>query len=243
MKSNTARGELLRAFQQKIGFEFAGVSLLEEALTHSSYANEQNDKAGKKILRSNERLEFLGDAFLEFVSSEMLFAEHKDLDEGKLTRLREQLVCGESLSSWAKSIGLDKMLVTGKSTRGNISDAMLENAAEALFGAVFLDSGTERARVFVLKFLEEQKGRTSLSDVNPKTKLQELLQSKPGVVPYYHVLGKKELANNEQLFTVYVEFQGEVLAEGEGKSRKEAEFCAAERALKNPKLKNMLRGK
>ena len=138
MKDDKRREEQLRAFQLKLGYEFRNAALLTEALTHSSYANENGTTY-------NERLEFLGDAVLELFTSERLFAAYPNFSEGELTRLRARLVCKNSLNDWASENGLKPLIRLGKSIK-KPTDSMAADCVEALFGAVFSDGGYEAAR-------------------------------------------------------------------------------------------------
>ena len=220
------REQLIEEFQQKIGYCFKNKALLDEALTHASWSNEHGTAC------NNERLEFLGDAVLELVSSEIIYGELKDVDEGQLTKVRSQLVCGKSMSAWAKKHELGKLLKTGKSLKGQISDAMLENAGEAFFGAVFLDSDYETVRNVARSFLTEQAKYVSLGYSDPKTTLQELVQSDgKGIIPRYATLERAE-PDSGKPFVAAVIINGREIARGSGKSIKAAEFEAAENALK-----------
>ncbi len=220
------RDQLLEEFQQKIGYHFKNKALLEEALTHASWSNDRG------LANNNERLEFLGDAVLELVSSEIIYAELKDVDEGQLTKVRSQFVCGKSVSAWAKKHKLGQLLKTGKSIKGQITDAMLENAGEAFFGAVFLDSDYETVQRVAGKFLTEQAKYVSLGYADPKTKLQELMQADgKGIIPRYATLERLEHGGGRQ-FIAAVTIKGREIAKGRGRTIKEAEFAAAETALK-----------
>jgi len=225
MSKDKTRGEKLRVFQQKIKYHFKNDLFLEEALTHSSFANESG------LPSFNERLEFLGDAVLELISSEKLYCEYPSLDEGHLTRLRAQLVCKNSLSSYAKTVGLPKLMLLGRSLKGKVSDSIAADAAEAVFGAVFLDGGYEGAQKVVAEFLTIQEKTASPEALDPKTTLQELLQSDGGGVPYYETI-ERPAPDEKQIFKVRVTFMGKKLADAWGANTKEAEFAAAEKVLK-----------
>lgn len=220
------RSVLLDKFQAELGYRFKNTLLLEEALTHSSFAKENGSN------RYSERLEFLGDALLELAASEMLYAKFSDYDEGKLTRIRSQLVRGTALAAWAKKIGLDRLVKTGKSLKGKVTDAMLEDAVEAVFGALFLDSDYETARNAALKILSERVEAGMAEQLDPKTALQQLIQADgSGKVPYY-VTVFRPVPPSDELFKVVVQINNEPVAEGKGKSIKEAELNAANSALK-----------
>ena len=228
IKKNSADYDAkLSDFQDKIGFYFTDIKLLEEALTHSSYANES------ALPFFNERLEFLGDAVLELISSDKLYREHNETDEGGLTRLRSRLVCKESLARWADGIGLRPLIKLGRSLiKNGPTESVEADAAEAVFGAVYLDGGYEAARSVVVKFLETQGDCEPSEVIDAKTELQQLFQSKGSDVPYYKTIERKG-PDHAKKFKVKVTVDGEKLAEAWGDSIKDAEFNAAKAALKN----------
>lgn len=225
-KGNTQgeRESRLFGLQKKIGYAFKERALLNEALTHSSWANETPGA------RSNERLEFLGDAVLELAVSHLLYGEHLDMDEGGLTRLRAGIVCEKSLSQWAEEIGLAPLLRTGRSLRQGATAAMAADAAEALFGAVFLDGGYADARACVAVFFDYAATFKALPERDPKTELQELMQAEGKTVPYYSTI-ERTGPGHDLSFRIRVTLDDEALAEAWGKNIKEAEFRAAEKAL------------
>ncbi|NLV82679.1 MAG: ribonuclease III [Synergistaceae bacterium] len=226
MNKSDTRDDSLLAFQKKIGYFYKNKELLEQALTHSSYANEL------KLVFFNERLEFLGDAVLELVASEKLYSQYKDIDEGQLTRLRSQLVCQKSLREWSESVGLNKLIRLGKSlVKEGPTQSVEANAAEAVFGSVFLDGGYENARKVIADYLELQREKVSPDVVDSKTTLQQLIQSQDGEVPYYNTVERKGL-DHALKFKVQVTLNEKVMAEAWGNTIKEAEFKAAEKALK-----------
>lgn len=216
----------LDSFQKHIGYNFKEFQLLKEALTHSSYANEQG------LPFNNERLEFLGDAVLELIVSELIFKENPNLSEGELTRLRSKLVRKDSLHSWAVHAGLAELLLLGRSIgNGKITVSMAADSAEAVFGAVFLDGGYKNARTLVASYLAFISEKVSSKELDPKTELQELLQAEGSGVPYYREVGRKGL-DHALSFLVKVSLGEKVLASAWGSTMKEAEFKAAEIALK-----------
>lgn len=218
----------LKEFQKKLGYKFNDAGLLEEALTHSSYANE----AG--LAAYNERLEFLGDAVLELVTSARLYSENPNLDEGELTRARSSLVCKKSLYKWAARVGIPELLKYGKSMGKNgATPAMSADAAEAVFGAVFMDGGYEKALTVVNVFLDSQYDEKKTDLIDPKTRLQESLQKQGRNVPYYKTV-ERSGPEHDLRFRVQVTLDDKVLAEAWGSSIKEAEFKAAANALENP---------
>lgn len=223
MKDDKRREEQLRAFQLKLGYEFKNTALLEEALTHSSYANVNGTAY-------NERLEFLGDAVLELFTSERLFAAYPNFSEGELTRLRSRLVCKNSLSAWASENGLRPLIRLGKSIR-TPTDSMAADCVEAVFGAVFSDGGYEAARCVISLFLDsKEEAGAPVMEKDPKTELQEFLQREGKTAPVYRLLERcgPEHASS---FRVSLSAEGGVCAEAWGPSIKEAEFKAAKAAL------------
>ena len=215
-------------FQEEIGYSFKDTSLLIQAMSHSSYSNE----IGQTHLDCNERLEFLGDAVLELVSSEFLYNEYKNVSEGELTKMRANLVCETALAFDAKSIGLNNYLLLGKGedlTGGRERNSVVSDACEALIGAIYLDGGIEKARDFILKFvLNDEKNKRMLSD--SKTALQELIQGNSGKTPTYEIIGESG-PEHAKTFVARVSVDGKVLGMGEGKTKKNAEQQASYNAL------------
>ena len=215
-------------FQEEIGYSFKDTSLLIQAMSHSSYSNE----IGQTHLDCNERLEFLGDAVLELVSSEFLYNEYKNVSEGELTKMRANLVCETALAFDAKSIGLNNYLLLGKGedlTGGRERNSVVSDACEALIGAIYLDGGIEKAREFILKFvLNDEKNKRMLSD--SKTALQELIQGNLGKTPKYEIIGESG-PEHAKTFVARVSVDGKVLGMGEGKTKKNAEQQASYNAL------------
>lgn len=212
---------------KKIGYEFKDESLLIRALTHSSYANESGGK-----LESNERLEFLGDSVLGFITAEFFFAREQDLPEGELTKLRAAAVCEKSLSAFANRIGLGKHLLLGKgekNSKGNERPSILADAFEALIAAIYLDGGIKPATKFVTAFLEDFSAEYyTINDA--KTVLQEIVQKNPGELLEY-VLVKESGPDHAKSFEVEVRLNANVIGRGKGKSKKQAEQLAAKEAL------------
>ena len=210
------------------GHTFRDPSLLRQAMTHTSFANEnRTGHAG-----SHERLEFLGDAVLELISSEYLCEKCPDMPEGDLTRLRASLVCEPTLAMDAREIGLPAFLLLGKGeeqTGGRQRDSLVSDALEALIGAVYRDGGLEKARSFILRtVLNDIEHKRLFSD--SKTILQERLQKKDGDVIRYETVSQTG-PDHARLFTVRVYLGEEVLGEGDGRSKKAAEQKAAYHAL------------
>ena len=218
-----------RSMMEKVGYSFQNEELLENALTHSSYANE-----GNRGLRSNERLEFLGDSVLGFVAARYLF-EKETGAEGELTKLRASLVCEKALCSYARQLGLGEHLLLGKGERlsgGADRPSILADAFEAVIAAIYLDGGLEPVERFLLPFLENdrtQQRRAQFKDY--KTLLQEIVQQNPGEQLEYELSGDSGPDHNKQ-FVMEVHLNSNVIGTGRGRSKKEAEQQAAREALK-----------
>ncbi len=222
----------MNELEKKIDFAFKKQDLLKEALTHRSYLNEHPDWK----LPHNERLEFLGDAVLELAVTERLFARFPETPEGQLTILRAALVNYQHLSRVASEIGLDKFIFMSRGERSDTSKAreiILANAQEALIGAIYLDQGFKPVQKFVDDFilihLEEILENKSYKDA--KSELQERVQEKLRLTPTYKVLDENGPAH-KRIFRVGVCFGEEIVAEGSGSSKQEAELEAAGNALK-----------
>ncbi|MBQ9964540.1 MAG: ribonuclease III [Clostridia bacterium] len=221
--------ETTKRMMEKIGYTFQNPQLLENALTHSSYANE-----GNRGLKSNERLEFLGDSVLGFITAGYLFS-HADGQEGELTRLRASLVCEKALSSYARQLGLGECLLLGKGEqRGGGAEraSILADAFEAVIASLYLDGGLNVAETFILPFLKEElshQRRPQFRDY--KTALQEIVQQNPEERLEYELKGESGPDHNKR-FTVEVHLNSNVIGTGRGRSKKEAEQLAAREALK-----------
>jgi len=217
-------------FQNTIGYTFKNISLLERALTHSSYANE-NRASG---VQDNERFEFLGDSVLGMNTALYLFNKYPDEPEGELTKMRSSLVCTGSLAERAKAINLGEMLRLGhgeESGGGRNRASILADAFEALIGAIYLDSGEESARKFIKKFVFEAEKGGEWSVTDYKTTLQEIVQKNRGEKLSYKML-ESNGPDHERSFTVQVLINSNPIGEGYGHSKKEAEQMAAREALK-----------
>ncbi len=216
--------------EEKIGYTFRNPQLLEQALTHSSYANE-----GKKHGHNNERLEFLGDSVLSVIVARHLFLTYKDLPEGELTKLRASLVCEKALDVFAGQIGLGKYLRLGKGeelTGGRERPSILADAFEALLAAIYIDGGYEAAQTFVLGFIPRNldvRRKNKLSDY--KTALQEIIQQNREERIEY-VLVDEHGPDHAKVFTAEVLLNTNVIGRGTGSSKKQAEQNAAHEALK-----------
>lgn len=221
----------LAALQQTLGVSFNDPSLLEQALVHSSYINENPDFA----LSSNERQEFLGDAVLGQIIAEKLYLELPYSTEGDMTRLRAAVVRRDTLARVARAVGLGEYLYLGKGEEmggGRHKPANLAGALEAVIAAVFLDQGMNITRDFVLGLFGEelQKASSQDSQIDYKSKLQELVQARQQLTPAYHVTDAAG-PEHDRKFTVEVKTGDTLLGKGAGKSKKLAETEAARSAL------------
>ena len=219
----------LNEFQSKIGYTFKNRHLLEQALTHSSYANEKHMKKHS----DNERLEFLGDAVLEIVSSEFLFINYPQKPEGELTKLRASIVCEPTLALCTKPLDLGKYLRLGRGedhTGGRKRKSILSDALEAVIGAIYLDGGFTNAKEFVLRFIMTDIENKQLF-YDSKTILQEIVQEKGTHLVEYHLI-KEEGPDHNKSFTVDVLVSGHVMGTGVGHTKKAAEQEAAYQAIR-----------
>lgn len=221
-------GYTIKELERRIGYQFRNISLLKQALTHSSFTNEQKiNKTG-----DYERLEFLGDAVLELTSSEFLFHEHQDVPEGELTKMRASMVCEPALAFCARDLELGKFIRLGKgeeNTGGRERDSIISDVMEAVTGAIYLDGGMEPARQFINSFiLSDLEDKRLFYD--SKSNLQELIQGKLKKEFWYELLEESGPEHNK-VFKVSVHMEDEVLGEGVGKTKKAAEQQAAYRAL------------
>jgi len=216
--------------QKNLGVAFRHKSLLEQAFVHSSYLNENPGFARP----SNERLEFLGDAILNFVVAEKLYEEFPELSEGELTEIRASLVCRDALVELASSLKLGDWLLLGRGeegTGGRAKASNLANAMEALVGALYLDQGLSRTRRFILRQLkpELEKIKAGKKIPNYKASVQELIQAQKKPTPVYRLVEAIGPDHCKQ-FTAEILVEGEVLGRGMGKSKKAAESQAARAA-------------
>ncbi len=217
----------MEQLQNNLGYQFKNPALLARALTHSSYANERHVDTG-----DNERLEFLGDSVLGFITAEYLFANHRDFPEGELTKLRAYAVCEKSLFSYAEEIGLGHYLKLGKGeerTGGRTRPSVLSDAFEAVIAAIYLDGGIDEAKKFVLRFVVPYvEAKPTFKDY--KTMLQEVVQKNQGETLEY-VLVSETGPDHDKCFTVEVHLNSNVIGRGVGGSKKKAEQNAAKEAL------------
>lgn len=216
--------------QNKIGYQFKNPALLNEALTHSSYANEHKSQH----IKYNERLEFLGDSVLSIVVSDYIYKNCPELPEGELTKLRASLVCEKSLYEFAKKIDLGKYLILSKGERNNGGTdrpSILSDAFEALIAAIYIDGGIAPASKHILNFVIPAIKNSKKKKINDyKTTLQEIIQKNPGEKLEY-VLVKESGPDHNKHFFVEVHLNSNVIGKGGGKSKKEAEQQAAREAL------------
>ena len=219
--------EVLLAFEEKIGYTFADQDLLVMALTHSSYSNEKRLKKQE----CNERLEFLGDAVLELISSEHIYRNNPTKPEGDLTRMRASYVCEPTLALCAKEIGLGEFILLGKGedmTGGRDRDSILSDALEATIGAVYLDGGFEQAKEYVQRFILKDIENKKLF-YDSKTILQEIVQSKHRSMNYE--LRSESGPDHDKSFMVAVVIDGQEIATATGRTKKKAEQSAAYQAI------------
>ena len=226
---------MIQELEKKLNYTFRNPALLEEALSHSSYANEHR----AAHLNSNERLEFLGDSVLGFVTAEFLFTQHPDLPEGDLTRIRAALVCEQSLYEVARKLELGRYLKLGRGEeagggRGRVS--ILADATEAIFAAVYLDGGVEAASSLIHRVLLDVEREEVVEERRRdyKTALQELVQRQAGQELSYRMVGEQG-PDHAKIFQAEVLLNGQPLGSGFGRSKKESEQAAAKAALKTLK--------
>lgn len=221
----------LNQLEEEINIKFADRNLLQSALTHRSYLNENRSWP----LPHNERLEFLGDAVLELIITEYLYRNFPN-PEGELTNLRSALVNYKTLAEIGAGFNLDKYILLSKGESkdlGRARQVILANAMESLIGAIYLDSGFDAAKGFIDKYVISELGKIVSGGkvLDPKSKFQEITQEKMGVTPHYRVLAEWGPDHNKQ-FEVGVFVLDKQIAKGQGSSKQEAEISAAENGLK-----------
>ena len=221
-------GYTLDVLEERIGYRFQDISLLKQAITHSSFTNEQRINKAKHY----ERLEFLGDAVLELVSSEFLFRENPDVPEGRLTKMRASMVCEPALAFCARDLELGKFMRLGKgeeSTGGRNRDSITSDAMEALIGAIYLDGGMDKAKQFINRFiLSDLENKVLFYD--SKSNLQELIQGTLKKDFHYELL-EESGPEHDKTFEVEVIMEQESIGRGFGRTKKAAEQQAAYQAL------------
>ena len=220
---------MIKDLEAAIGYRFKNISLLQNALTHSSYANERWHNS----LLSNERLEFLGDAILGMTVAKYLYQTFPDRPEGELTRMRADMVCEQTLAKVAARIDLGKHLLLGNGEEqggGRKRNSILADAVESVIAASYLDGGLEAAQQFIEKFILVEVPVTRLHNADYKTALQELVQQKKNQVLTYTLIGESG-PDHDKKFEVEVKLNGTVVGTGSGSSKKRAEQDAACSAL------------
>ena len=220
----------LEKMQKNIQYKFKNLELLKTALTHTSYAYDHN-------IESNEKLEFLGDSILEFVSSQYIYKNYSKLREGEMTKVRATVVCEASLYKIAKQHKFSEYLYIGKSeqqSKGNEKPAILADSVEAVIAAIYLDGGLEPACKFIIENLKDEIAIATqhVGEKDYKTMLQEKLQEHGNVKITYKII-KETGPDHNKTYEAEVELNGKELAKGKGKSKKLAEMSAAKKALEN----------
>lgn len=217
------------SIEEAIGYEFKDKKLIENAMHHTSFANEH------KNMVSNERLEFLGDAILELISSEYIYKTYPKMPEGEMTKTRAYAVCEDSLSIVANRFGFSDFLQVGKcenKINGRYRNSILADSVEATIGAIYLDSGFDKAKEFILpNIIPQIEDYIKNGGKDYKTRLQEKLQEDGEVNIKYVLIGERG-PDHAKIFDVQVMCNGKILGQGEGRSKKEAEMDAAKNALK-----------
>ncbi|MGM9669053.1 MAG: ribonuclease III [Faecousia sp.] len=227
---------MIKDLERRIGYEFHNLSLLQNALTHSSYANERWHNS----LLSNERLEFLGDSILGMVVAEHLYRSFPDRPEGELSRMRADMVCETSLAQVADRLDLGAHLMLGHGEEqggGRTRASILADAVESVIAASYLDGGFTAARSFIERFILPNVPVTGFHNADYKTALQELVQQKKNQVLSYALVGESGPDHAKQ-FVVQVLLNGEPIGEGTGSSKKRAEQEAARCAIRQLQQKN-----
>lgn len=220
---------MIKDLEAAIGYHFKNIALLQNALTHSSYANERWHNS----LQSNERLEFLGDSILGMVVAEYLYRSFPDRPEGELTRMRADMVCEKTLAAVANSIHLGEHMLLGHGEEqggGRSRNSILADAVESVIAASFLDGGMDAARRFIQRFILVEVPVTKLHNADYKTQLQELIQQKRNQSLSYRLVGESGPDHDKQ-FAVEVSLNGKTVGSGTGSSKKRAEQDAARNAI------------
>ena len=222
---------MIKDLENAIGYRFRNISLLQNALTHSSYANER----GHNSLLSNERLEFLGDSILGMLVADHLYRNFPDRPEGELTKMRADMVCEQALAQIAHRIGLGEHLLLGKGEEqggGRSRNSILADAVESIIAACYLDGGMDAARQFVKTFVLTQVSTAPVHNKDYKTVLQERVQQKKNQTIVYTLVGESG-PDHDKHFEVELSINGQVIGRGVGSSKKRAEQDAARDALSN----------
>ena len=217
-----------KELEAKIGYTFRDTAMLRQAMCHSSYANEH-----KGEFHDNERLEFLGDAVLEVISSDFLYHQYPEMPEGKLTKLRASIVCEPTLAMCAREFGLEKYLLLGKGeehTGGRFRNSIISDAMESLIGAIYLDGGFANAKEFIERFILTDIEHKKLF-YDSKTILQEIVQRDFKEAEIKYVITGEEGPDHAKRFIVEVKIGSETMGTGRGSTKKAAEQEAAYRAI------------
>ena len=220
---------MINELEKAIGYQFRNITLLQNALSHSSYANERWHDS----LKSNERLEFLGDSVLGMLVADHLYRTFPNRPEGELTRMRADMVCEKTLAKVANRLDLGRHLMLGKGEEtggGRNRDSILADAVESVLAACYLDGGMDAAVQFVQKFILVNVPVTKLHNTDYKTALQELVQQKKNQVIAYRLVGESG-PDHDKEFRVEVTLNDEVVGVGTGSSKKRAEQAAAQAAI------------
>ena len=218
----------IEQLEQSINYTFQDKNLLKKAFTHTSYAYEHH-------IESNEKLEFLGDSILEFLSSKYIYANYSNLKEGEMTKVRAEVVCEDSLYLVAQKHHFSDFLYLGKSeelSMGKTKPAILADSVEALIAAIYFDGGLAEAEKFIIENLKDavEKSSKNVGMKDHKTVLQEKLQEHGNIHIVYEVINTKG-PDHDKTFISQVSCDGKILATGEGKTKKQAEMQAAQKAL------------
>ena len=227
----------LEKLEKSIGYTFKNKELLKNALTHTSYAFETQ-------IQSNEKLEFLGDSILEFISSKYLYENFPKLKEGEMTKVRADIVCERSLYEIAKRHNFSDFLYLGKSelaSHNKVRPAIMADSVEAVIAAIYFDSNLEEAEKFIIQNLKESAKSASehVGQKDYKTVLQEILQKQGEVKIQYNII-KEQGPDHDKLFTAEVKYNNIYLATGEGKTKKAAEMEAASKAIEELKIRKLI---
>ncbi len=221
MKENKKKSDNMN-FLDKFNIQINNQELLNTALTHSSYSNEHGGS-------NYERLEFLGDAVLQLITSEYFYKKY-DFQEGELSKIRASFVCEEALAQYAKDVGIDKHIKVGNGQKGNINDTIIADTFESVLGAVYLDQGFEVAKSYALKVLQPYVLEHHVFLGDYKSRLQEMVQTDKKSLEYRLI--SESGPSHDKTFVFEVVIDGIVYGKGTGKSKKEAEQQAAYDALK-----------
>ena len=235
MQSNIQLPLDISGLENCLGYSFKNRTLLKTAITHSSYVNEVKTKG--ETVECNERLEFLGDSVLSIIVSRYLFSEYKDIQEGDLTKIRASVVCEKALAKYSKQIGLGNYLLLGKGedhNKGRERPSIIADAFEAVLGAFYIDTGFDSEPIarFLMPFVKDEIEyiRNSASFVDYKTTLQQIVQQASGERLEYVLVGERGPDHNKT-FMVEARLNSNVIGNGEGASKREAEQMAAKKAL------------